>query len=238
MSLAEQNRRLDQIYSSEKWIRQPAPEVVRAIVEANPEISEILLAQYNSWVESGCYIWSKDFGFEWSKGFGFKGYDIRKNVSREAVLASFLYFKIAYFAQLAEEAFELLGDNRDAVSVGSLVKLTSGESAHIPMIDFTGTGSSDESLLKLKQALEQDEQERFRRGFLLISGKSFHYYGIDLMPQEIWLEWTKGLLDPEAPISQMIDASWVKKSIDRKCSFLRLAPSRSKPFLPHVVALL
>jgi len=216
MLSVEQDKRIEQISSKERWLRQPAPEVVRAIVEANPKISEVMLAQYCSWFDS-------------DSGERIEYYDFFKDISRDAVLASFLYFEIASFAHLVENDEE----PRDALSVGSKVKLFSGEIAHIPMMDFK-IYSSPKNLSELESVLKMT---KFPSGFLLKSGRSFHYYGVELMPQEVWLEWMESMLSDEAPIYRKIDSSWVEKSIARECSFLRLAPSPSKSFLPRVIAL-
>ncbi len=223
----EFEKQREQVYSKERWVDKYAPEVVRAIVLLNPDISEILLAQYNSFHHS-----ESETTIGW--------YDDSLSVPRKEVLASWLYMHIAQYANHVDWAHKLdfVDEVLDAASVASEVKLSSGEHAHIPMMDFRTF-----YIRNTTELTETIRKANFPSGFLLWSGHSYHYYGSSLMQNEEWQQWLSGIQNlpkREENTRRVVDEGWIEKSLERGTSFLRLAPSPLNPdrkYQPRVVCL-
>ncbi len=114
------------------------------------------------------------------------------------------------------------------LGVISKVGLVSGESAHIPMMDFMCAPSTTnlEVLVHLLRDLRQG------RGFLLESGRSYHYYAFQLLTEEEWSIFLgKCLL-----MSSYTDDRYIgHQLVDGHC-VLRLSSGKSKASVPTVVA--
>jgi len=211
--------KLAELGSQEQWFGQPAPEVVRKIVEVNPQISRIAVVQYCSWGDSD----EKEIS-EW--------WETVHRMSRKDVLNSLLYIAIAGVLNLGDEE-ESIGWRGLAVSVSSKVELDSGKEAQIPMLDFTIWPTSKNLLILKDKLLELN----FPPGFIINSGNSYHYWGTQLLGPRKWLSWLKSVSSKESPILGMVDSKWVKRSQDERCGYLRIAPSDSKR-QPKVEALI
>jgi len=108
----------------------------------------------------------------------------------------------------------------------SFVKKHDGFIGHIPMIDFN-CSYSIENILKIEKTLSLLEQ---RKGFLLESGKSYHFYGIDLLSVEGWVDFMKRCAEQD-----IIGKHWPSFQLQRGYSTLRISTSTQKPHLPKVV---
>lgn len=125
-----------------------------------------------------------------------------------------------------DEAISNLGTNF-VLALCSKVKLNAGEAAHIPMVDFR-CEPSEENMKKVKHALKRIGRQG---GILLNSGRSFHYYGLELLSEEEWRIFMGRCL----LLSPMIDSRYVAhRLIDGYCR-LRISTSREKPKMPEVV---
>jgi len=71
----------------------------------------------------------------------------------------------------------------NALAVTSRVTLADGRMSHIPMIDFQCRNNS-ENLAYLRSAMLRLDTAG---GFLLVSGNSFHFYGLTLLAHEDWV---------------------------------------------------
>ncbi len=124
-----------------------------------------------------------------------------------------------YKQQLARRPDENLG-------ITSLVKLADEKIRHIPMIDFRCPCSS-ENLRQIREALFRLEQ---KRGFVLESGQSYHYYGIDLMDVHRWVNFMEQCKEIE-----IIGEIWPTFQLDDGYATLRIAASSVKPYKPKVI---
>jgi hypothetical protein len=98
------------------------------------------------------------------------------------------------------------------------------------MLDFrcdAETTPIDEVLFLLRALGES-------HGIVLSSGRSFHYYGLRLLPERAWMAFTSRAL-LAAPI---VDARYVAHRLLEGMATLRLTASENKPAVPKVVAIL
>ena len=114
------------------------------------------------------------------------------------------------------------------LGVVSRVSLADGGSGHIPMMDFL-CAASTRNLDVLTRLLREIGQAR---GFLLESGRSYHYYGVEILTEEAWQRFLGkcllmfGYVDDRYVGHQLVDGHCV----------LRLSAGRLKASLPRVVA--
>lgn len=109
------------------------------------------------------------------------------------------------------------------INVDGLVK-------HIPMMDFRCKPTAS-NLKKIRIALAELGQ---KRGAILQSGRSYHYYGFDLLNQEDWVKFlAKCLL--LAPIA---DARYIAHRLIEGIGALRITASETKPETPFIVDIL
>ena len=137
--------------------------------------------------------------------------------------------KIKHFIQL------LLQKKRKRWSLGvtSRVLLKNGEFRHIPQIDFACVKSST-NLRRMIKCLRRFV--KIKPGYILESGRSYHYYGARLLDQrqrEIFVG--NCLLCNPAGKKPIVDTRWFAYSLRRGFSNLRIAASDSKPE-PKIVA--
>lgn len=114
------------------------------------------------------------------------------------------------------------------LGVVSSVSLTGGGSGHIPMMDFTCAPSTRnrEVLTRLLREIGQE------RGFLLESGRSYHYYGVELLTEEAW----KKFLGKCLLMFGYVDDRYIgHQLVDGHC-VLRLSAGKLKASVPRVVA--
>ena|SRR5437667_4727817 len=112
----------------------------------------------------------------------------------------------------------------------SRVSLRGGGSGHIPMMDFVCI-PSPENLDILTRFLTEIQNGK-GEGFLLESGRSYHYYGVELLSEEGWRVFLgKCLLMPG-----YVDDRYVgHQLVDGHC-VLRLSAGKLRSRLPRVVA--
>lgn len=92
------------------------------------------------------------------------------------------------------------------VSLHSRVRLKSGETRHIPMIDFAGEVDAEDGaiLASLLAKLGVPTLELYR------SGRSFHGYGTSLLEEPNWLRFAATLLLANLPNRRhVVDCRWV-----------------------------
>jgi hypothetical protein len=99
------------------------------------------------------------------------------------------------------------------LAVASTVKMRNNMEMNICMIDFHIPFSSKGTYL-VKRLLETLHQP----GYLLCSGKSYHFYGKNLMSKNEYTDFlTKLIL-----LSPIVDKNWIVHQLLRKRSFLRV----------------
>lgn len=123
----------------------------------------------------------------------------------------------------------LSGDPPDGEARGlcSRVTLRGGELAQLPLLDFQ-CEVREQNLDALMVALELLGQ---RRGALLVSGRSYHYYGYDPLNQKEWYRFMvrSALLDP------LVDVRYVAHCLIDELACLRLDAHAAHPTEPVVV---
>lgn len=140
-------------------------------------------------------------------------------------------FKTIPRAEVSEENLRQIArswDENKLVGACSAVKLADGQSAHIPMMDFSCAPSNQNLglLVRLITDLRQG------RGYILMSGRSYHYYGFRLLSEAEW----KIFLGKCLLMSGFADDRYVgHQLVDGHC-VLRVSSGRSKGNLPIVVA--
>lgn len=113
------------------------------------------------------------------------------------------------------------------LGVFSKVSLVDGGTAHIPMMDFSCV-PSDRNLELLKSLLKSLGGGK---GFLLESGKSYHYYGTQILDEEGW----RIFLGKCLLMSDHSDSRYIgHQLIDGHC-VLRLSAGKLKQMLPKLV---
>ena len=74
-------------------------------------------------------------------------------------------------------------EGKRALVLCSRVETRDDEVLHIPMLDFE-CSVSPENLIKVSQFIEETNS----RGLILESGRSYHFYGLDLLSPEKWAQ--------------------------------------------------
>jgi hypothetical protein len=118
-------------------------------------------------------------------------------------------------------------DPNFALGVSSRVRLYNGESRHIPMIDLTCDKSADNqrTLIHVFRSIGQN------RGVLLDSGRSYHYYGLELLDEREWLAFMgRSLL-----LTPLVDTRYIAHRLIDDYGRLRISTSKNKPNMPVLV---
>jgi hypothetical protein len=100
---------------------------------------------------------------------------------------------------------------------------------HIPMMDFQCPQSS-ENLRRVKKFLRKIGQNK---GVILDSGRSYHYYGSELMHDKDFLNFLGDCL-----LSDLVDRRYVGHRLKDKLGILRISGCSLRPKVPTVVAIL
>jgi hypothetical protein len=117
-----------------------------------------------------------------------------------------------------------------ALALCSLCIDENGLAKHLPMMDFRCKPSVN-NLKKVKSSLKALGQ---KNGAILESGRSYHFYGFELMNRDEWVKYlSKCLL--LAPIA---DTRYIAHRLIEGVGSLRLTASQSKPVKPFVVDLI
>jgi len=124
---------------------------------------------------------------------------------------------------------EIKGSKNNVVfAVCSKCQLADGSIVHIPMMDFR-CKPSPENLQTVKSSLRGAGQ---KKGYVLESGRSYHYYGLDLMDEKSWIQFMgKCLL-----LSPLVDSRYIAHRLIEGTCALRVSTSERHPKRPTVVA--
>lgn len=121
------------------------------------------------------------------------------------------------------------------------IGITSGiprQSWHIPLMDFR-CKPSPENLHRVTKAIREIQDKLFYRGdmpkqgFVLESGRSYHYYGCYLMDTLSW----NTFLGMCLLLSDLTDARYIGHSLIDSSSTLRISATPLRPQIPKVVAI-
>lgn len=101
---------------------------------------------------------------------------------------------------------------------------------HIPMMDFR-CEPSDRNLELVITAMRQVDQEH---GVIMASGRSYHYYGFELLTETQWYYFMyKSLL-----LSPFTDSRYIGHRLIAGTARLRISASKTKKQVPKVVAVI
>jgi hypothetical protein len=115
------------------------------------------------------------------------------------------------------------------LALSSLVKLRNGEMRHIPMLDFHFAASTRNEALAVSALKALTGKNR---GFLVQSGKSYHYYGFELLSQaELPKFLARAIL-----LGHIFDRRWISHQIIEGACALRIGSGHGYASLPFVVA--
>lgn len=116
------------------------------------------------------------------------------------------------------------------LALSSRCKLVDGSLGHIPMMDFR-CRPNRQNLKRLRIALKKLQQ---RRGAILSSGQSFHYYGFDLLTERKWIEFFAGAL----LLAPLTDSRYIGHRLAENVAYLRITSSTGKKTTPWIKGLL
>ena len=196
-----------------------AYEVVAYIVDSNPHVESLSVVTYHegpNWGDAAPPVERTDLPLLLKGLRQDRGERIPTKLSRNEISAE----RLRAIAQ-SLRSDQLLG-------VVSAVCLAGGGSGHIPMMDFMCAPSTRnlEALMRLLGELGRG------RGCLLESGRSYHYYGVELLTDEEWRVFLGkcllmfGYVDDRYVGHQLVDGHCV----------LRLSAGKLKTSVPRVVA--
>lgn len=111
------------------------------------------------------------------------------------------------------------------IACNSTVTLSTGETAHIPLLDFKAPYSSRNCML-----VSDCVRQLGLKGLVINSGRSFHFWGGDLVTKEGLL----ALLGRFSLLHPISDKSWAAHQIMEGSASLRITPRHNQ--WPEVVA--
>ena len=194
-------------------------DVVARVVQANPSIQSLSLVTYHegpNWHEHPPLGQGDDLPALLRGIRQDAGERILARLSRDEASAGRLREFVAH-----------LGDGR-LLGLISRVSLSDGASRHIPMMDFMCpiSAANLQALMSLLKEVKQGT------GWLLESGRSYHYYGAELLSEETWRIFLGkcllmfGYVDDRYVGHQLVDGHCV----------LRLSAGRLRTSVPRLVA--
>jgi len=142
------------------------------------------------------------------------------------------------YARPKEELAENLFSLRDAsackkdakwVCLNSAARNEDGRLLHLPLLNFCIPASDKAPALirgKFKSVMKKGRGSKTMPGYLLVSGKSYHYIGLKLLTEEEWLEFMGlALLFEDSEDSDRfspIDRRWMGHALRRGFGTLRI----------------
>ena len=142
------------------------------------------------------------------------------------------YFrKLPIYAELIEVSKiknldKIPNKNQSRVGLSSLVRLSNGSVAHIKQLDLDWEIQDMGGFFQKIKNLKLGEEI----GYLVESGKGYHYYGEGLLTPEGWIDWMK-----KAENSGEVDKDWITCSKERGYSVLRINTTEEKPIRPKPI---
>lgn len=125
------------------------------------------------------------------------------------------------------------------LGIGSKVQLNSCEYAHIPLMDFN-IPKNQQNLNKVQERLKHIG---FSNGWILETGKSYHYWGNYILTEKEWVDFMgrcllTSIVHTRQNIEEVADSRYIGHSLRRGFNTLRITTRADKTFVPTVVAFL
>lgn len=246
------NKKIELLGDEADWRGKPASAVVTKIVEMNPRIASVELVRYfpkeysfGSSADYYCYVCREDYLLgPCGPNFNVLWDHIEKETAtvlpRERLLTEGPFWNLPYEIQQLSPAPQddpCVSPDPTLCLASKVQLLNSRAPAHIPMLDFEVPSIFPK---EPNHELVRDRLEASGApaGFILNSGRSYHYYGIDLMNTRQWRQWLKSAGQPDSPLYELVDFEWLIHVLKRNVGYLRLAPTVwQKPYQPKVVGL-
>lgn len=119
--------------------------------------------------------------------------------------------KHIFYVERKEMISGLEYDNDRRWAVNSKVRMVDGSERHIPMIDFHIAANSKNQ----KVVLDVCEALGLRNGYLLESGASYHYIGVDFITEDDLMN----ILIDALLFCPVVDGAWISHQLkERSCS--------------------
>ncbi|MFH1841445.1 MAG: hypothetical protein ABH800_01655 [Candidatus Nealsonbacteria bacterium] len=126
-----------------------------------------------------------------------------------------------------ENLTEFIHELQEDLVIGVLSKIKiKRKTYHIPMMDFAHPNSfkNAQDIEWLMQEIGQKE------GVILSSGRSFHYYGVNLMNEAEWSNFLGNCL-----LSELVESRYIAHRYKDQCGILRLSACPLRPKTPIVI---
>jgi hypothetical protein len=104
-----------------------------------------------------------------------------------------------------------------------------GTALHMPQIDFSCPKSPE----NLQRAVDYLHFAGHAHGFLVESGRSYHFHGRDPINEKTWNDFMNRLRATR--ISYLLDREWAAHCQERGYSALRISGNQEKKFVPAVL---
>jgi len=138
-----------------------------------------------------------------------------------------------YFFQPLMDKF--LADEKHHLAFSSKIKLQENkENFHIPLMDFK-CENTPENLERVRNFLVKIGQ---KTGVILDSGRSYHYYGVDILSKDEWRVFMAKCLLSDLADLKLLDVNYIGHSLWDGYSILRISSSEQYPKIPTVVSIL
>jgi len=227
--------------------KQQAFEIIIELVKVNDKISEFSLIEFPHFKSLQNRITFKDLekdliesALKFKVEFDVPFWDslfltmIRSKSKSNLLLGEALFHNYNYkkhtFENKAINKFLNFFDDKkyDNIAINSTIKTKQGEKKHIPLLDFNLSVNPQNQIIVEKVL----NKLGFSNGYLLRSGKSYHFFGIELIDDNQLIN----LLGRALLYTPIIDGRWIgHQLIERSCS-LRI--SNKYDTFPHLIKIL
>ncbi|MDD2697007.1 MAG: hypothetical protein PHE52_02525 [Candidatus Pacebacteria bacterium] len=197
-----------------------AVEVVIEIAKSAPEISSVFFAVYTP-------ATLKDFVSDRIERHNPPDEIIK--VKREDIVKGDPHY---FFQPLIDWP---LANGKRHLAISSEIKLQGDKkSFHIPLVDFK-CENTPENLERVRNFLTKIGQ---KTGVILNSGRSYHYYGLDILSKDEWRVFMAKCLLSDLADLKLLDVHYIGHSLWDGYSILRISSSSRYPRIPSVVSIL
>jgi hypothetical protein len=246
----------DVLSAAAQELGKPVTSLIPHILESLQDVASITLVMYRPAPALGerlsqhhpddsREIWEQANSLHKLYGIGFWDAVLAMTVSQGQVASRFIDLALLHDAapderEIKIQRHEVTRENLErivadapggyGVALSSKMTLFDGESAHIPMLDFR-CPHSDQMVLLLKRALRALGQ---RKGVLVQSPRSYHYYGLELVSQGALTDFlARSLL-----IAPIVDARYIAHRLIDKVCRLRLGSVANKGAAPVILEII
>lgn len=196
-----------------------AEEVFREVIAQNPDICAFSFLIYTPLPTSGENAFENSEPI-WVSVDALKDKNLLINLSNAVIEQSSDY---TGFIDSDEEEIVL----HDGIAICSLVRMRDGTVKHIPLIDFDNELDSDPVVIDDMKMMNEAILSLGQNGYLLDSGNSSHFWGVNLMAEEEWKRFMSMMevaefYDEDGYEHKVFDKGFVIRNSKRGYSALRI----------------